>query len=328
MGTARDSQGYGGIMKKSIIAVCLLFSFALSAEIVESIVAKVNDEIITMHDVRAKMSDVRVEYRRLKKGLPRDLKKTALDLLINDILVMQKAKKDGVVVSRLEIEDRISKMLQTQKLTLEQFKKKLITEGQNYEQLFSEMRKRLIIQKLFRKSISDTSGGIKLKDEEVLAFYETLKKTNPLHLTSYHIQHIYIYLNPGADFSTRLTVEKRIEKARTQVKAGWALPLVARSNGARFKDFGFVKISPDLPKYLYPVFDKNMYVGKYKDFKIVNEIPGVPGYHAVKVVGAKPIDFEDVKDRIRQLLMEKKMAESMEDWVKNLRKEARIVFNS
>ncbi len=96
--------------------------------------------------------------------------------------------------------------------------------------------------------------------------------------------------------------------------------MIAGRHGARFKDFGFVKISPDLPKYLYPVFDKNMYVGKYKDFKIVDEIPGVPGYHAVKVIETKPVPFDEVKDRIQQLLLEKKMADSMQDWVKNLRR--------
>lgn len=316
-------------MKKFVTAVCLLLVFSLNAEIVEKIVARVNDEIITMQDVEEKVKDLQSEYARQNKPAPGGLAKTALDQLINDMLVMQKARKDGVVVSKLEVEDRMNKMLAAQNLTLEEFKKKLQAEKQSYEQVFSDMHRRLIIQKLFQKAMADKDGGDKqFKEEDVKAFYEQLRKDNPIHLTSYRVQHLYIPLSPAASFTDRLAVEKRIDKAREDVKRGFPLATVAGRYGARFKDFGFVKISPDLPKYLYPVFDKNMYAGKYKDFKIVDEIPGFPGYHAVKVVELKPVPFEDVKDRIQQLLMEKKMADSMQDWVKNLRKEARIVINS
>jgi hypothetical protein len=49
----------GGMMKPFVTAVCLLFFSALGAEVVEKIVARVNDEIITMQDIDDKVKDLR-----------------------------------------------------------------------------------------------------------------------------------------------------------------------------------------------------------------------------------------------------------------------------
>ncbi len=46
-------------MKPFVTAVCLLFFSALGAEVVEKIVARVNDEIITMQDIDDKVKDLR-----------------------------------------------------------------------------------------------------------------------------------------------------------------------------------------------------------------------------------------------------------------------------
>ncbi len=95
------------------------------------------------------------------------------------------------MVSKLEVEERLNKMLTAQNLTMDQFKKRLQAEKQSYDQVFSDMHRRLIIQKLFQKAMADKDGGSKqLKEEDVKAFYEKLRKDNPIHLTAYRVQHI------------------------------------------------------------------------------------------------------------------------------------------
>ena len=324
-------------MKKIAITAVLLalFTAGAAAEIVERIVARVNDEIVTMYDIREKMKDMRYQYRQLRKSLPagyRAQRKLALDELINNMLVMQKAKKDGVVVSRVEVEDRLEKQAKSRKMTLAQFKKALKKKKIAYQKYFDQVRKQLVIRKLFRKTAAKDKG-FRPTEKQVKAYYDKLKKTKPKKISMYRIQHIFIYLHPSAGFTQRLKVEKRIEGARKLVKAGYGLAYVARRYGARFKDFGYVQPGRNkIPRYVMPVFMSKygkfqVFKGKKKDFKIVNEVPGWPGYHALKIVDIKPIPFKDVKHYIASILMQKRMASSLENWIKSLRKSAKITIN-
>ena len=321
-------------MKKAVVLLVLLTIFAgyAAAEIVERIVARVNDEIVTMYDIRQKINDLRFEYKQMRKTLPRGskrLRKLALDKLINNLLVMQKAKKDGVVISRVEVEDRLEKQAKRQKMTMAQFKKELQKKKITYQQYFDQIRKELIIRKLFQKA-AKKDKKFKPTDADIQAYYNKLLKTKPKAISMFRVQHIFIYLHPSAGFTKRMRVEKRIEGARQALKRGSSLGYIARRYRARFKDFGFiiVKRGLKLPRYVYPIFGKSMFKGKKKDFKIVNEVPGWPGYHALKIVDVKPIPLEKVKNTIRGLLLQKKMAESLDNWIKSLRKSARIAINT
>jgi len=321
-------------MKKRVLILVLLFVFAgsVTAEIVERIVARVNDDIVTIYDIKQQIAYLRYESRELRKPLPRSyrkLRKLALDKLINNLLVMQKAKKDGVAVSRLDVEDRLEKLAQSRKITLAQFKEELKKKNTSYEQYFDMIRKRLVIQKLFRKAAAKDKE-FKPSEKEIQAYYEKLLKTQPQKISMYRIQHIFISLPPSTGFKRRMRVEKRIAGARAALKRGHNLAYIARRYGARFKDFGFVILRPglDLPRYLYPIFARNMHAGKTKDFKIVDEVPGWPGYHALKIVAVKPVPFEKIKDTIASLMLHKKMARSLEKWIQSLRKSARIKINS
>lgn len=301
-----------------LLLVCTL-AFQVSAVIVERIAVRVNDDIITMYQIRTKAEQIKSEYRQLRRRVPGNLYKYAREQLIDEILVMQKAKKEGVLVNRLEIEDRISKLIKARNLTLKQFKQMLAKEGGSYKLFYERMKVKLTLQKLFNKVQRDREKSLTPSDKELLQHYRTMT------LEEYRIWHLFIYLSPRAKFSTRQAIETRIEKVRAALKQNrWKMPAIARYNRAQFKDFGYVQPNPKLPKYLFPIFSGKLWVGKYKEFRIVNELPRYPGFHAIMVAGKRKIPFEKAKALVRNSLYEKKMGDAVERWVQTLRKDADI----
>jgi len=300
----------------AVFIVTMFFSLNLSGKIIERIVVKVNDEIITSYDITQKVKELRREKRRM----PKNLRKYAQEQLINEKLVFQKAKKVGVMVTRLEVEDRILKMAASNSKTLEEFKKVLKKEGYKYKDFYDKIRKQIIMQKLFRKEGTSNKRKYSMKatEKEINDFYKKSK------LKEYHVMHLYIRLSPNASFSVREKTENKIKKAKAALKRSkWNFLKIAKRYATSWKDYGFIIPSPKTPRFLFPLF-KNPYAGKLENFRIVNELPKYPGYHAVFLKKIRQMPLSKVRNRIVSMLRQKKMVDVLAIWVKTLRKSSSI----
>ncbi len=307
--------------KKVMSAVLVMVMFLtvnLSGKIIERIVVKVNDEIITSYDVDQKVKELRKEKRRM----PRNVKKYAQEQLINEKLVFQKAKKVGVMVTRIEVEDRIQKMASSNSKTLKEFKKVLKNEGYDYKEFYDKIKKQIIMQKLFHKESSSDKSKYNLKstDKEIKDYYKKSK------LKEYNVLHMYVRLSPNASFSTRSKAEDRMKKIKVALKKNkWNFSNIAKRYSDSWKDYGFIIPGPKTPRFLFPLF-KSPHAGKLVDFRVVTELPKFPGFHAVFLKKMRRIPLEKVKRRIESMLRQKKMVKVLDIWVKTLRKNSSIQF--
>jgi len=298
--------------------IIMILANTVSAKIIEKIVVKVNDEIITMYDIYLKTRAIRTQYIRSRKRVPRNLRKHALDQLIGEKLISQIAKKKGVIVSKNEVDDRMKKIIKRRKMTEKQFIAQLKKEKLSMAKFRAQMKLMLSRQKLFRKS--KKFANLKPNDKEIMKFYNKLKPKQ------FHVMHLYIRLNPHASFTVRARVENRIGKVRKMLKANkWNFAYIMRFADIK-KDYGFILPKREMPKYLFPVFSGRMYAGKMKEFRVVNEIPGYAGFHAVFVRATRLVPIAKIRSRIANMLYEKKLAGAVDAWVKTLRKDAVITY--
>ena len=137
------------------IFVHLFFIDSLFAKpiVIERIVAKINEEIITLSELQEFVRMAKLELKRKYRGKDlekklQDLEQKALDKLVERKLLIQKAKKVRLSVSERELKITISSVLKGSNITLEQLKKYLISTGSSLEKFKSETRERLLMKKV------------------------------------------------------------------------------------------------------------------------------------------------------------------------------------
>lgn len=313
----------GGTMRYwsiSLLAICVSMLMATNgkAVIVEKIAIKVNEEIITQAEIIIREQEVRAELARAQRPVVGDLRKIVTDQLINDRLITQMAKKEGVIVGHAEVEERIKRILKSQSVDLDAFKTSLAAEGISYDTFYEQTRKKMVMQKLFYKTPG--ASAITPDDKEIEEFY---KKNAPQEM---HLMHLYVSLPVGASFAVRNAKERSIKAIETALAANpWGFAGVAAANAELWRDWGYILPGPDLPKYLYPAFSKLTYKGQVFSFRVVNEIPGFPGFHALFLADKRQVALDKVRDRISSAVYEDKLNDALEAWILSLRKGATIV---
>ena len=127
----------------SIMLLCL----PVSAEVVDRIVAVVNDEIITLHELNESFEPYRQNIENSYKGKDKDAlikqtKEVFFQRLIDNILIEQEAKKVGIsgTVKEEDVMGVLQDMLVKQNITMQDFLKNLAAEGKTIEGAKKEIK--------------------------------------------------------------------------------------------------------------------------------------------------------------------------------------------
>jgi len=314
-----DTKGDSYMRALRLVLGLGLLALPLGAVIVERVAIKVNDDIITQYDITQLEQDMRTEFQRSGRAIPANFRQQVTDQLVNDRLVAQLAKKEGIIVTQIEVEERINYMMKAQSMDADTFKASLAREGVQYDSFYEQMKKKITMQKLFSKSA--ISASVSASDAEIEALY---RKYAP---EEFHLMHMYIPLAPQANFTQRGAAEEKIKKVEAALAQNpWSFGNTAAANNVTWRDWGWVLPGPDLPKYLIPAFTQLTWSGQIFSYRVVNEIPGFPGFHSLLLVNKRKVALDTVRDRLAAVVREEKLNEAIDGWLATLRKDAAIVY--
>jgi len=138
----------------------ILLCAPVRAEVVDRIIAVVNDEIITLYEFNAAFEPYQKNIENNYKGNDKEavIKQSRdglLQRLIDNILIEQEAKKSGagIIVKDEEIMEVVQDMLNKQKLSMQDFLKSLAKEGNSIESVKKEIRGQMMRARLLRREI-------------------------------------------------------------------------------------------------------------------------------------------------------------------------------
>jgi len=144
-------------MKKFLLSIGLIVF--LNAEVLNRIVATINDIPITSYEVE-----------KLSKQLNID-KNRALNILLDQKLIDSEIKKRGIVVDEFELENALEAIAKRNGFNLFEFKNILIQRG-DYQKLINQIKNDLLKKKLFDEIIQTK---LNLDDNEIKNYYENHK---------------------------------------------------------------------------------------------------------------------------------------------------------
>lgn len=215
-------------MKKIMTGLALAGVLAAAApavpaqEVVEQIVAIVNDDVITLSDFRTQYQMTEAQLRAAQ--LPEDqmsqqlarLKKEFLDSMITEMLLLQKAKELG-----LNVQEQMKAMLEKIKTDNNiasdaDLRRAIEQSGMSYEGWLKQYEEGMMRQGVL---YTEVERSIVLEDAEVVQYY----KKNPAEFTTptqYKLNAIYI----AGEGRTAEEVEKLKAAIDAKLKSGASFP--------------------------------------------------------------------------------------------------------
>jgi len=322
-------------MKKSLsflvaFAVTIV-PFALQAEVIDKIVATVNQEPITDFDVEKVMTSLSQEPVKgpssNKKAAPvptpqgPELRKAAIEHLVDQTLLNQEIDKQGIKVSDDDINMAIDSILKRNNITLDQLKKELYAKGESYEAYRQDLRDQ--IRRL--RYIGQIVGNrVRVSDEDVQAFLDQ-NASKLKSVQEVHIAQIVIPLSSSSDAEFKQTVPKA-QEAYKKAKGGANFDnLIKEYGGAGSGDLGKVNFSAMAPQVANAL-------QALEEGQVTEPIRTSVGILIVKMVdkpeGGLTATNDQLKAQLKDRIYELKLQEEIKRYVDQLKSKAFIDIKS
>jgi len=295
-------------------------------QLIDKIVAVVNDDIITLSELR----EITVPY--LKKMKARysvnydeaQIKETEsriLDQLIDEKLVRQEVVRLKIVVSEKEVTMGVEDMMKNTNLSEDQFKKALaeqdITMEEYREQMKNEMERLRLLD-------AEVKSKVQVKEKEIESYYKE-------HMDNFNtppevrLQQILLMIPPGASEQEISQIRGRAEEIVQKIKKGEDFTSLARlysqdSSAATGGDIGFFKQGELMPAINEVAF--SLYIGEASSV-----IQTSAGFHIIKVLEKRErqkMTEEERNKEIWDILYTKNMDDMFKQWLKELRRKSFI----
>lgn len=317
--------------KKIFLILGSLFMLCVPsyAEVVDRIIAVVNDEVITLYEFNKAfepyLKNIENTYKdaNKKEDVIQQSRAAFLQRLIDNILIEQEAKKSGsgITVREEEVMGFIQGMLDKQKITMEDFKKNLAREGSSLEAVKKDVRMQMMRMSLLRREIK---SKVVVTDEEIGEYYNKNRQEYEGD-EKVRIKQLLLLLPSNADNTVKEKVKNEALQLRKRIMAGESFDfLIAKySQGptaGQGGDVGFVGRGSIIPEVEAVAF--KLPIGQISDV-----IESGSGFLIIQVVdkkgaGLKPINI--VREEIKTKLEDEKLGKKYEEWIASVRAKSHI----
>ena len=313
----------------AVILAVLLISAPAAAGVADRIVAVVNGEVITLSELHRAFAPYAAHIEANYKGPDKEafLKQgeaAFLQRMIDQILIEQEAKKPGVGIAAVKDEEvmgMVKDMLAKNRLTMQDYLKKLAEEGKTLESAKQEIRGQMLRMRLLRREVQ---SRILVTDEEIGEYYDKHREDYEGR-EAVHIRQIFLPVPEGADSGARDRVRAEANQLRERILKGERFEVMAArySKGpaaAEGGDIGFVERGVMMPEVEKAAF--SLPVGEVSEV-----LETEAGFLLLVVVdkkgaGLKPLPV--VRDEIKAKIEDEKVNKKYDEWMAELRKKSFI----
>jgi peptidyl-prolyl cis-trans isomerase SurA len=301
-------------MKTTLCIAFFVLSLVMPAlcagEVMDRIIAIVNDDIITLKEAE---KHVRVEkegrFVSVNEYLTNLRLQEKIDVLIDDVLIRQQAKKFKIDVSDKEVEGIIDNIKKQYLIDDAELKAKLKEDNVSYDDFIAGIRSNVVKGRLLARVISPE---VNVTEKDLRQYYD--KHRDEFVDEEYRLQQIFV--------SGQRDGQKRITEAYNLLQEGKSFEAVAKDYSDETKsataggDIGYVKKVDLIPQLLAAVV--------FLTPGVYSSIITTPyGFHILKLVEKKKgemLTFEMARDSIHEKIVQVESEKRYKDYVGKLRK--------
>ena len=319
-----------------VILACTLavlnFSTA-QANIIDSCVAVVNDEVITLSEVNEAGKPM---FQRIAEQVPPDqlaealkqARKTVIDKLIEKKLLLQQAKLMNISVSDEEVDSTLQRILARNNTTMEQFRTELARMGMTEAQYRTNLHDQILGSKLINYEVR---SKVIIPEEQILDYYDK-HYTEQVGAGGYYILQIGITLDgkdmPDDPEAADKLARKKAERILGLAQSGRDFKELAR----QYSDLPSAVDGGDIGAFQEDEMATYMReaVTRLKPGDISPVVKAPNGYMIFKLLSSQEgeiitkVPYDSVKEEIRATLYQQEMEKRYDDWFKEIRSQAYI----
>lgn len=319
-------------------SACNLFYHRIAgAEIIDRVVAEVNDDVVTLSEVEEEGKGF---LKKIALEVPSENRMEAIQQARQDILrslidqklMEQEAAKQGIVVTDAEVQDSFEQLLRANSLSKEDLLNELERNGVSEDMYRSNLKSQIYQNKLINR---DIRSKIVITEEAILDYYDT-HYTEQVKEGSYYLLQIGISwgeteggdVDPALLEERKKTAMERAERVHKLAHSGSDFNELAR----KFSDLPSAAEGGDIGSF------EEDEMASYMKYAVTSLIPGgvsdiieTPvGYQFFKLLSNKEggiimqTPYGEVKEKIREELYNQELEKEFDEWIQGIRKRAYI----
>jgi peptidyl-prolyl cis-trans isomerase SurA len=324
------------LFRSGLLAICvalLLFPAGLWAQskgtVVEEIVARVNNQIITLSDYQKAQQELKQEVAQDCQGCTPDKiqteysehEKNLLRDLIDQQLLVERAKDMDINVDTQVIKQLDELRKKNNLNSIDDLEKAVESEGLSWEDYKTQVRNKLLTDEVISREVA---GRINVSNEEVKQFYEE-------HKSDFNLPELVelaeIFLSTEGKTPEEIAaVGKKAEDLHNRVAKGEDFAELAK----RYSEGSTAQAGGGLGTFERGQLSKQLedVVFKMDKGQITDVVQTKTGFEVLKVVdhyqpGLQP--FEKVEDSIANKIRMQRMEPAMRDYFAQLREQSYVM---
>ena len=203
-----------------LFAMALSLSLPASAqiEVLDQVVAIVDDDIILASELQERVAGVRSTMEARGVEMPSDdvLIRETLDRLILDSIQLQLANRYGVRIPDQQLDEAMTRLARQNGLTLEQFRIALEQSGQSYAAAREGLRDDLAIQRVQQGNVM---RNINISEQEIDNFLTT-EEGEAMTQPEYRVVQALLASSRGEDADTVAAKEAYVDEVLARIQSG------------------------------------------------------------------------------------------------------------
>ena len=304
----------------------ILSSLGTAAELVDRIIAYVNDDIITLSELNERTNALvaaqqQNPFQREQEQSLEQMRHTMLNRLIDERLASQEIARLKITVSEEEIDETIARIMKENRLTKETLEAELRKDERTIADLRQQIKEGLEQRKLVSREVQSKTV---ITDEIVEAYYQS-NMHNFQEKERWRIQDIYLPYYPDDTPEERARLRNLAQEILERVRAGVDFGSLAKnySQGPGAEaggDMGYFSRGE-----LEPVLEaavENLRAGE-----VSPDIETTRGIHIIKVTEvdrSPPKALDEVRESIRNLLYKREVEFRYREWLSSLRERSYV----
>lgn len=283
----------------------------------DSIVAVVNDDIVTDSELGERVTTLSRQLRQQRRPLPPNpvLRSQVLERLVLEKLQLQEAKSIGIQVDDDTLNQTLKRIAQENNLSLGEFRSALERDGYDFNSFREDIRRELIIRRLHERQIQQK---ILVSEQDVDQFLAD-EDNNVDASKEYHLAHMLVSVPEAATPEQLEKAKAKLLNITTKLKEGqdFGELAVAYSDGQQALDGGDLgwRKGAELPSLFAAV------VPRLTPNQVSDVIRGPNGFHMVKLLDVKGEQRHMVQETLaRHILIEVSKIKSDSDAAAEVKK--------
>ncbi|HBP91907.1 MAG TPA: molecular chaperone SurA, partial [Alcanivorax sp.] len=221
------------LLSATFLSTTLLLPVGAHArvEMLDRIVAVVNDGVIMESELQQRVDDIAAQFRGDNRPLPprEVLREQVLDRVILERLQLQMAERAGIRVDDGALNQALSGIARQNNMTLQQFADALRADGYDWSRFREQVRGEMVVSRLQQRSVA---SRVRVTDREVQRFLES-ETGRQMFQADFHLGHILVKVPGNASPEQVSAAQEEAEALVRRLRDGadFAETAVSESDG-------------------------------------------------------------------------------------------------